>query len=181
MVEPGKGDEAVKKERRISFEMKKVFTPQEITEMDHSFNFYDSNKDGTIHQTEFKQILADMGRKDISQEQLEEKFKEYDLDGDGVLNWEEFVEMFKSFKITQNDVFKQILQTKAGDIIQNVSESGFAHSYPIEEKLCYVKIINEEFKHDEDLKDMLPINEESDDIFSALQDGIMMCKLINQA
>ncbi len=183
MVEPTETPEVKEetKEFNISFEMKKVFTPQEITEMIQSFKFYDSNKDGTIHFDEFKKILHDMGRKDITEEQVTEKFKEFDMNEDGVLDWEEYLQMFKGWKTTQNDMFQKVLQTKSGEVVQSVSESGFTHSYPSEEKLCYVKVINDLFKNEEELKDVVPIDENSEDIFSALQDGLLMANLINKA
>lgn len=34
---------------------------------------------------------------------------------------------------------------------------------------------------DEDLKGIIPINQDSDDIFHAMEDGIVLCKLINTA
>ncbi len=165
----------------VPFELQKQFSPQEITEMIHCFKIYDANQDGTIHQDEFKQVMIDIGRRDIQKDQLQEKFKSFDLDNDGVLNWTEYLEMFKGIKEEQADVFKQVMETKAGQVIQSVSDSGTTHSYPVEEKLCYVKIINDQFKDDEEMQLIVPINEDSDDIFSALQDGLLMCKLINMA
>ena len=34
---------------------------------------------------------------------------------------------------------------------------------------------------DEELKEQLPINPESDDLFHILEDGVILCKLINKA
>ena len=36
-------------------------------------------------------------------------------------------------------------------------------------------------KQDEDVKEVIPINPESDDLFHVMEDGIVLCKLINQA
>lgn len=36
-------------------------------------------------------------------------------------------------------------------------------------------------KDDEDVKDMIPINPENDDVFHVLEDGIILGKLINAA
>ena len=55
------------------------------------------------------------------------------------------------------------------------------HSYPVEEKVCYAKVINDHFKNDADLGDMLPLNPDNDDIFSSCTDGLLMIKLINTA
>lgn len=60
-----------------------------------------------------------------------------------------------------------------------MGESGFTHSYLIEERICFAKLINEMLGHDEDVKEVIPINPENDDMFHAMEDGIVLCKLIN--
>ena len=64
---------------------------------------------------------------------------------------------------------------------QHVGDSGFTHSYLVEERICFTKLANEFFQSDEDLKEFVPLNTENDDIFSAMENGIMLCKLINLA
>ena len=49
----------------------------------------------------------------------------------------------------------------------------------VEEKIVFVKLINEILKKDESLKGVIPINPDEDDIFHAMEDGIVLCKLIN--
>jgi hypothetical protein len=51
----------------------------------------------------------------------------------------------------------------------------------IEERICFAKIINELLSSDEDVKDIIPINPENDDLFHSMEDGIIMCKLINES
>jgi hypothetical protein len=62
---------------------------------------------------------------------------------------------------------------------QSVSEHGGTHSYLIEERIGFTKVINDVLKDDESLAGMIPINPENDDIFSSMEDGIILCKLIN--
>lgn len=50
----------------------------------------------------------------------------------------------------------------------------------MEEKICFTKLINENLKGDELLADVLPINPESDDLFHVMEDGIILCRLINK-
>jgi hypothetical protein len=42
-------------------------------------------------------------------------------------------------------------------------------------------LINEVLQGDEDVKKVIPINPENDDIFPSMEDGIVMAKLINLA
>lgn len=60
----------------VNFEMKKHFTPSEITgtiylfdpfqELQHSFKLYDLDKNGTMNASEFKQVLLDLGKRDVT-------------------------------------------------------------------------------------------------------------------
>ena len=61
----------------VSFELKKHFNPSEITgtnvqmiliELIHVFKVYDKNKDGTMDSGEFKQVLIDLGKRDITED-----------------------------------------------------------------------------------------------------------------
>jgi len=49
----------------------------------------------------------------------------------------------------------------------------------VEEREVFAKLINEILKKDTDLAGVIPINPTNDDVFHALEDGIILCKLIN--
>ena len=61
----------------------------------------------------------------------------------------------------------------------NSSRNDFQfQSYPLEEQIAYVKVINTLFLSD--ASTIFPINPETEDIFTVLADGIVLCKLINK-
>jgi len=61
-------------------------------------------------------------------------------------------------------------------------ESGAYHSYTEQEIQSYSEHINWQFGEDEDLKGLLPINlQRPASLFEALCNGILLCKMINQA
>lgn len=64
---------------------------------------------------------------------------------------------------------------------QSVGESGFTHSYLVEERICFAKLLNEFLKEDEDCKEFLPINPENDDLFHCMETGVALSKLVNLA
>jgi len=61
------------------------------------------------------------------------------------------------------------------------SAEGTAHSYSEEEKLAFVDWINYSLKNDPELKKVIPISEKGDALFEACKNGIVLCKLINDA
>ena len=62
---------------------------------------------------------------------------------------------------------------------KTTSEHGGTHSYLVEEKVGFTKVINDILREDHDVKDVIPMNPESDDLFHCMGDGIILCKLIN--
>ena len=59
-------------------------------------------------------MLIDLGKRDITDEQVNEALKQVDRNNDNVISWDEFLDLFKSLKTKNSDLFKQVLQTKAG-------------------------------------------------------------------
>jgi len=89
--------------------------------------------------------------------------------------------MFKQLKVSNKDLFSQVLTTKAGEVSQHVSESGFTHSYLVEEKVCFAKLANEFLHGDEEVKEFFPLNPENDDLFHSMENGLVLSKLVNIA
>ena len=62
-----------------------------------------------------------------------------------------------------------------------MSEHGFTHSYLVEERICFAKLVNEFLKNDTDLTELLPLNPDNDDFFHVMESGIVLAKLVNIA
>ena len=108
----------------VSFELKKHFTPQEITgeskfpriidlislELQHAFKCYDTDKNGTMDMKEFKQVLKDLGKRDVTEEQVAKMMAEHDQNKDSVLAWSEFLEVKKRLEHNNMDIDVQAAQ-----------------------------------------------------------------------
>ena len=57
----------------------------------------------------------------------------------------------------------------------------FTNPYNVNEKECYCKIINKLLENDEELKNKLPINPETNEVFKKIKDGVILAKLVNIA
>lgn len=62
-------------------------------ELTHAFKLYDADKNGTMDAKEFKQVLKDLGKRDVTDEQVKGLLAEVDKNGDSVINWNEFLEV----------------------------------------------------------------------------------------
>ncbi|KAI4298450.1 hypothetical protein L6164_032007 [Bauhinia variegata] len=73
--------------------LKPIFQPN-VDEMKQVFDKFDSNKDGKISQQEYKATLRALGMVDMVNE-VPNIFRVVDLDGDGFINFKEFMEAQK--------------------------------------------------------------------------------------
>ncbi|KAL2457754.1 Calmodulin-like protein 1 [Forsythia ovata] len=64
-------------------------------ELKQVFNRFDSNKDGKISPEEYKAILKAMGKVNLVTKEVQKIFEVADLDGDGFIDFNEFVEVQK--------------------------------------------------------------------------------------
>jgi calcium-binding protein CML len=78
---------------RQNYGMKNIFQPS-LDEMKMVFDKFDSNKDGKISQQEYKATLKSLGMGN-SVNEVPNIFRVVDLDGDGFINFDEFMEAQK--------------------------------------------------------------------------------------
>ncbi|KAI3445991.1 hypothetical protein Pfo_002656 [Paulownia fortunei] len=66
-----------------------------IEELKQVFNKFDTNKDGKISPDEYKAILKGLGKVNLVTKEVQKIFEVADLDGDGFIDFSEFVEVHK--------------------------------------------------------------------------------------
>jgi len=81
-----------------------------------AFKSYDRDKSGWISEEEFKNIMIDMGRRDITDDQVKEMMAQADEVKDGRIVWNEFINLFVKIKSQNQDLFKKVLNTKMGEM-----------------------------------------------------------------
>ncbi len=64
-----------------------------LIELQHAFKCYDVDKNGTMDMSEFKQVLKDLGKRDVTEEQVAKMMAEHDQNKDHSLSWSEFLEV----------------------------------------------------------------------------------------
>ncbi|KAM9227524.1 plastin-3 isoform 3-T3 [Leptosomus discolor] len=130
-------------------------------------------------------------------EELKEAFAKVDLNSNGFICDYELHELFKEanlplpgYKIFQevksSDIaktFRKAINRKEGICAiggtSELSSEGTQHSYSEEEKYAFVNWINKALENDPDCRHVIPMNPNTDDLFKAVGDGIVLCKMIN--
>uniref|UniRef100_U5EQS4 Putative calmodulin n=1 Tax=Corethrella appendiculata TaxID=1370023 RepID=U5EQS4_9DIPT len=59
-------------------------------ELKEAFKVFDKNNDGLISSSELRHVMTNLGEK-LSEEEVDDMIKEADMDGDGMVNYNEFV------------------------------------------------------------------------------------------
>uniref|UniRef100_A0A7N6A2N0 EF-hand domain-containing protein n=1 Tax=Anabas testudineus TaxID=64144 RepID=A0A7N6A2N0_ANATE len=75
-------------------------TEEQIAEFKEAFSLFDKDGDGTITTKELGTVMRSLGQnpteaelQDMINEEVDEMIREADIDGDGQVNYEEFVQM----------------------------------------------------------------------------------------
>ncbi|OWJ99110.1 PLS3, partial [Cervus elaphus hippelaphus] len=117
-----------------------------------------------------------------------------DRNKDGKISFDEFVYLLpKPFvlnpvfnKVKSSDIaktFRKAINRKEGICAlggtSELSSEGTQHSYSEEEKYAFVNWINKALENDPDCRHVIPMNPNTDDLFKAVGDGIVLCKMIN--
>ncbi|KNC56427.1 fimbrin [Thecamonas trahens ATCC 50062] len=155
------------------------FNTREVNDLIRQFQLFDDDGNGSIDTNELRQVMVNM-EMDVDEKQLQEIIAEVDEDNSGTIEFAEFMVLMKNAK-TSGSKMAAVVE-KAGDMykVQGATDSS-AHSFSEEEKTSFSDYINMALAHDSDLAHLLPIDAASMDLFEVVKDGILLCKLINEA
>ncbi|XP_073470247.1 plastin-2 [Aquarana catesbeiana] len=162
-------------------------TGEEMEELREAFSKVDTDGNGFISPNELNDLfkaanlpLPGYKLREITQSLMETG----DQNKDGKISFDEFISVFHNLK--SSDVaktFRKAINKKEGICAMGgtseQSSVGTQHSYSEEEKYAFVNWINKALEKDPDCKHVIPMNPDTDDLFKAVGDGIVLCKMIN--
>uniref|UniRef100_UPI00398F7DAC plastin-1-like n=1 Tax=Pristiophorus japonicus TaxID=55135 RepID=UPI00398F7DAC len=160
---------------------------EELEEMKEAFNKIDLDNSGYVSDYELQDLFKEAnlplpGYK--VREIVEQILAVGDHNKDGKISFEEFVSVFQEIKDKEiSKTFRKAINKKEGICAiggtSDRSSEGTQHSYEEEEKVAFVNWINKALEGDPDCKHLIPMDANSDRLFSAVGDGILLCKMIN--
>lgn len=174
--------EATADKYTVPFLYRKVFSPEQSTEMVKAFKAYDKDQSGAMDKAEFKAALVDMGYRDITDDRVTELLANVDKNNSGVVEWDEFLDMMmiitKSGKTSMTEAIEGSIGGQDAKIQE--SRSGGKSTYLVEEVSTAARQINKVLKDCEECKDRLPIDpNKPEDLFNTLYDGYVSLHLLN--
>uniref|UniRef100_A0A671LYA7 Plastin-3 n=1 Tax=Sinocyclocheilus anshuiensis TaxID=1608454 RepID=A0A671LYA7_9TELE len=169
------------------WEMAGKISKEELEELREAFGKVDLNGNGFICDYELHDLFKEAnlplpGYK--VREIIQKLMEEGDKDKDNKISFNEFVSIFQELK--SSDIaksFRKAINRKEGILAiggtSELSSAGTQHSFSEEERFAFVNWINTALEQDPDCKHVLPMNPNTDDLFKAVGDGVVLCKMIN--
>ncbi|KAM4702355.1 LOW QUALITY PROTEIN: plastin-2 [Discoglossus pictus] len=160
-------------------------TDEEMEELRDAFSKIDADGNGFISPGELNDLFkaANLPLPGYRVREIIQKLMDTgDVNRDGKISFDEFLSIFHELKSSDiSKTFRKAINKKEGICaIGGTSEQssvGTQHSYSEEER-CLCNWINKALE-DPDCKHVIPMNPDTDDLFNAVGDGIVLCKMIN--
>uniref|UniRef100_A0A6Q2Z473 Plastin-2 n=1 Tax=Esox lucius TaxID=8010 RepID=A0A6Q2Z473_ESOLU len=158
----------------------------ELQELKEAFDTIDLDSNGHISTDELNELFkaANLSLPGYKvREIIQNLMKAGDLH-DGKVTFDEFVNVSSDVNSTEvAKTFKKAINKKEGiyAVAGRSEQSGTQHSYSEEEKVAFVNWVNKALEKDPDCQHVLPMDPTTDDLFTAVGDGIVLCKMINQS
>lgn len=137
----------------IPFAYKKVFDQEKQSEVIKSFKNYDADGNGTISAAEFANLIKDLGI-ECSAEEQKSALDAVDKNHDSVIDWMEFLEMFKTIHLA-GSAEAAINKLQSGEYrgkdvhkLENTTGMGI-RMYTIEERSTCARMVNKWCKDSE--------------------------------
>ncbi|XP_055034177.2 plastin-3 isoform X2 [Misgurnus anguillicaudatus] len=159
----------------------------ELEELREAFQKVDLNGNGFISDYELHDLFKEAnlplpGYK--VREIIQKLMEDGDKDKDNRISFDEFVSIFQELK--SSDIaksFRKAINRKEGILAiggtSELSSAGTQHSFSEEERFAFVNWINTALEQDPDCKHVLPMDPNTNSLFKAMGDGVVLCKMIN--
>ncbi|XP_051761275.1 plastin-2 [Ctenopharyngodon idella] len=158
---------------------------EEMEELREAFSKVDVDGNGYISTEELNDLFkaANLPLPGYRiREIIQELSRTMDLNQDGKITFDEFAKVVHDLKSSEvAKTFRKAINKKEGicSVAGTSEQSGTQHSYSEEEKVAFVNWVNKALEKDPDCQHVLPMDPSSNDLFTAVGDGIVLCKMIN--
>jgi len=154
-----------------------------MEEMREMFDKIDLDKNGFIVDFELQELLKDAGRT-LPGYKVREIIQKLDRNKDNQISFDEFLSIVQELKGSEiAKTFRKAINRKEGILAIGgtsvQSSEGTQHSFSEEERYAFANWINTALEKDPDCQHVLPMDASTDSLFTSVEDGIVLCKMIN--
>ncbi|XP_022091857.1 plastin-3-like [Acanthaster planci] len=154
-----------------------------VEEIIRNFSEFDLDNNGYITPKELGDVFHSVGI-DLPGYEIRELIKKIDKNNDNRVELSEFFNLYCEIKNKEvAKTFRKAISKKEGISAlagtSHTSAEGTTHSVAEAEKVAFANFINKKLAGDEEARAYLPISEATNDIYKKVDDGILLCKMIN--
>ncbi|XP_023260559.1 plastin-3 [Seriola lalandi dorsalis] len=158
-------------------------TKEELEEMREIFGKIDLDGDGSICDYELHELLKEAGHP-LPGYMVREIIQKLDRNKDNKISFDEFLSIVQELRGSEiAKTFRKVINRKEGILAiggtSELSSEGTQHSFSEEERYAFVNWINTALEKDPDSQHVLPMDPNTDSLFTSVGDGIVLCKMIN--
>ncbi|XP_058470224.1 plastin-2 isoform X2 [Solea solea] len=153
---------------------------EEIQDLRDAFMKIDINNDGFISKDELNELFR-AANLPLPGYKVREIVQDLTCSSH-TLTFDQFTQIVHGLKSTEvAKTFRKAINKKEGicNVAGRSEQTGTQHSYSEEEKVAFVNWINKALEKDSDCKHVVAMDPNNDDLFAAVGDGIILCKMIN--
>lgn len=161
-----------------------TITEEELEEVTLAFNEVDTNSNGFINAAELQEALNGVNIK-LPGYKIRQLIEKHDnIIKDDKLSLDEFKKLYAELKQDLDFAKKLPKLVKKVDIktfggMSQTSAEGTTHTVRDEEQVAFANWINKNFSGDPECQKYLPIDVDTNDLYTKCNDGILYCKLVN--
>ncbi|CAG8630262.1 6214_t:CDS:10 [Funneliformis mosseae] len=150
---------------------------QDAFDLVAKFNKIDLDGNGALEQKEVVKALQVMGES-TSYDEIRATLKEIDLSSTGNVEIEEFIELVVKLREGRNKTAFAVNKQK---ITVHGTSQNVSHTINEDERTEFTRHINQVLINDPDVKDKIPIDTNTMQLFDECKDGLILAKLINDS
>ncbi|KAI5612626.1 plastin-1 isoform X1 [Silurus asotus] len=161
---------------------------EDLEDLRQAFNKIDIDKSGYVNDFELQELFreASLSLPGYKVREIAERFIAGDTNKDEKISFDEFVAIYQDIRSKDiRETFRKTISRKDGICsfggTSGLSSQGTQHSYSDEEKVAFVNWINKALANDPDCQHIIPMDPNTDSLFTSVKDGILLCKMINHS
>ncbi|UZJ51374.1 hypothetical protein CBS101457_000694 [Exobasidium rhododendri] len=163
--------EAIKLQRKYP-----QFSQQEMMGLISQFRGIDVEEKGSVDKQNLMKAMQDSG--EANYDQIRETLKEVNLDSSGKVELEDYVDLLAKLRAGRNAGAGEVTK---GKVTVKGSNASVQHTINEDEKSEFTRHINQSLTGDVHIGKRLPIPLDTFQLFDECKDGLILCKLINDA
>ncbi|KAL9935066.1 hypothetical protein V8E36_006142 [Tilletia maclaganii] len=152
------------------------FSQQEVMGLVDRFRRIDVDDKGSVPKQDVVKALQDQG--EASYDQVRETLKEVSVDASGRVELEDFVDLCARLRAGRNATAGAVVK---GKVTVKGSNANVQHTINEDERTEFTRHINSNLSGDQHIGSRLPLPTDNFQLFDECKDGLLLCKLINDA